>query len=71
MRAAIVVENIELTTRNWAAYELAICSQIFVQVGNGIELVQKMVFCRVRQNKCRAKCETFFLSNPVKKLFSD
>ena len=69
MRAAIVVENIELTTRNWAAYELAICSQIFVQVGNGIELVQKMVFCRVRQNKCRAKGETFFVKPCKKTIF--
>ena len=49
--------------------EIAICSPNCVQICKGRD--RKTFFCRVRLQKCRAKGDTFFMSNPVKKLFSD
>ena len=46
---------------------IANCSPNCVQIWKGRD--QKTVFCRVRHIKCRAKCETFFMSNPVKNCF--
>ena len=44
---------------------LAICSPNCIQIWKGRD--RNTVFFRVRHKKCRAKGETFFVSNPVKK----
>ena len=46
---------------------IAICSPNCVQIYKGRD--REMVFCRARHKKCRAKGETFFMSNPVKIVF--
>ena len=55
--ARLMGETLQKSNSDITSKVLAIFSPNFVQVGKGRD--QKMVFCRVRHKKCRARGETF------------